>query len=90
MKLRILHVSVIGLLAFSLAGCPPKKQVKKEEPKPLTDTFGVTVQPGMCMLIAQAPPGAARPLIRGRSTVFPPRRRQSFFFCKRRLSGGAR
>jgi peptidoglycan-associated lipoprotein len=34
MKWRILQVSVIGLLAFSLTGCPPKKQVKKEEPKP--------------------------------------------------------
>ena len=34
MKWRILQVSMIGLLAFSLTGCPPKKQVKKEEPKP--------------------------------------------------------
>jgi peptidoglycan-associated lipoprotein len=34
MKMRILQMSVIGLLAFSLTGCPPKKQVKKEEPKP--------------------------------------------------------
>jgi len=34
MNLKILKLSAIGLLAFSLTGCPPKKQVKKEAPKP--------------------------------------------------------
>ena len=33
MKLRIWQWSAVGLLAFSLTGCPPKKQVKTEEPK---------------------------------------------------------
>ncbi len=33
MKQRILQLSVLGILAFSLTGCPPKKQVKTEEPK---------------------------------------------------------
>jgi len=33
MNLKILKFGVIGILAFSLAGCPPKKQVVKEEPK---------------------------------------------------------
>src|SRR5258708_7910374 len=33
MNLKIVNMSVIGILAFSLTGCPPKKQVKTEEPK---------------------------------------------------------
>jgi peptidoglycan-associated lipoprotein len=34
MKLRIVQFSALGLLAFSLTGCPPKKaEVKTEEPK---------------------------------------------------------
>src|ERR1017187_7043148 len=34
MKLKFLKLGTIGFLAFSLTGCPPKKQVKKEETKP--------------------------------------------------------
>jgi peptidoglycan-associated lipoprotein len=34
MNLRMIKLGAIGLLAFSLTGCPPKKQVKKEESKP--------------------------------------------------------
>ena len=34
MKLRILQLSTIGILAFSLAGCPPKKQVKAPTEEP--------------------------------------------------------
>jgi peptidoglycan-associated lipoprotein len=34
MNSKILKLSAIGFMAFSLAGCPPKKQVKKEEVKP--------------------------------------------------------
>ena len=34
MKLKVLQLGAIGILAFSLTGCPPKKQIKKEEPKP--------------------------------------------------------
>jgi peptidoglycan-associated lipoprotein len=34
MNLKIVQLSAIGILAFSLTGCPPKKQVKKEETKP--------------------------------------------------------
>ena len=34
MKLKILTLCTIGFLAFSLTGCPPKKQIKKEETKP--------------------------------------------------------
>lgn len=35
MNTRIFKLSAIGLLAFSLTGCPPKKEIKKEEtPKP--------------------------------------------------------
>ncbi len=33
MNLKTVQFSVIALLAFSLTGCPPKKQVKTEEPK---------------------------------------------------------
>jgi peptidoglycan-associated lipoprotein len=35
MNLKILQFSAIGILAFSLTGCPPKKEIKKapEEPK---------------------------------------------------------
>jgi peptidoglycan-associated lipoprotein len=33
MKLRILQLSLMGLITFSLTGCPPKKAIKKEEPK---------------------------------------------------------
>jgi peptidoglycan-associated lipoprotein len=33
MNMKILKLSALGLLAFSLTGCPPKKQVKTEEPK---------------------------------------------------------
>src|ERR1035441_8099006 len=33
MNSRIFQLTTIGILAFSLAGCPPKKQIKKEEPK---------------------------------------------------------
>ena len=33
MNLRIAQISVIGCLALSLTGCPPKKTVKTEEPK---------------------------------------------------------
>jgi len=33
MNLRVIQLSAIGILAFSLTGCPPKKQVKTEEPK---------------------------------------------------------
>src|SRR5258708_3259291 len=33
MKLRILQLTALGILAISLTGCPPKKQVKTEEPK---------------------------------------------------------
>jgi len=31
MNLKVLQLSAIGVLALSLTGCPPKKQVKKEE-----------------------------------------------------------
>jgi peptidoglycan-associated lipoprotein len=34
MKLRVIQLSVLALLTLSLTGCPPKKQVKTEEPKP--------------------------------------------------------
>ncbi len=34
MNMRILQLSAVGILAMSLTGCPPKKQVKTEEPKP--------------------------------------------------------
>ncbi len=33
MKLRFWQWSAAGILALSLTGCPPKKQVKTEEPK---------------------------------------------------------
>jgi len=33
MNLRIVKLTALGILAFSLTGCPPKKQVKTEEPK---------------------------------------------------------
>ena len=33
MKSKVFYFSLIGILAFSLTGCPPKKQVKTEEPK---------------------------------------------------------
>jgi len=32
MKMKIIQLSLIGFLAFSLTGCPPKKEVKKVEP----------------------------------------------------------
>ena len=32
MNLRIMKLAALGFLAFSLTGCPPKKQVKTEEP----------------------------------------------------------
>ena len=33
MNLKFFKLGLMGILAFSLTGCPPKKQVKKEEPK---------------------------------------------------------
>src|SRR5690349_5816744 len=33
MNFRIVKLCTIGILAFSLTGCPPQKQVKTEEPK---------------------------------------------------------
>src|SRR6266404_4126419 len=32
-NIRILQLSAMGILALSLTGCPPKKQLKTEEPK---------------------------------------------------------
>jgi peptidoglycan-associated lipoprotein len=33
MNLRVIQLGVVGVLALSLTGCPPKKEVKTEEPK---------------------------------------------------------
>ena len=44
MNLKILKLSAVGILAFSLTGCPPKKEVKKveatkpeQQPKPVEE-----------------------------------------------------
>src|ERR1039457_1993527 len=44
MDLKILKLGTIGLLALSLTGCPPKKQIKKEETKPTEEQTNKPVE----------------------------------------------
>ncbi len=49
MSSRVFQLSFVGLLALSLTGCPPKKQIKKEEttPPPVDQTTKPAEEPSL-------------------------------------------
>jgi peptidoglycan-associated lipoprotein len=47
MKMKVVQLAAIGFLAFSLTGCPPKKQIKTEEPKIEDQTIKPAEEPSL-------------------------------------------